>query len=148
MPELADGKVERRYVEKLRRIVRPGGPLRRASLNQDARLTLLARRLQASPPPRLPEAAKVVGLSAGYFSEYFRLRVGEPFSRFRCRLCLYRSCARLSRENQAHLDDVAVEVGFSSRRQMERAFRAALGVTPRDAAVLLRLVARGSGFWT
>ncbi len=138
-----DAKV--RPVTKLRRLMRGGGPLARATLREDQKLRPLAGRLERDGIPLRREAAALCCLSVGYFTDNFRLRVGEPYARFASRLRVHRCCLRLARDPTAErLKNLAIRAGFASLRAMERSFSSILGMTPRDAAMFLRRGAQSS----
>lgn len=102
----------------LRRFLRPGGPLARSALNGDPRLAEVSKWIREQPDKRLARAAERVGLSSGYLREYFRLRVGESYSRFVRRYKVWSCCQHLFRERSVRLVDAANEAGFGTLRSM------------------------------
>ncbi len=83
-------------------------------------------------PLTVQDLAEALGLSAGFFTRAFKAATGKPPHAH----ILDRRIARaraLLRSPAAHdLSAVACATGFSSHAHMTAAFRARLGVTPRD----------------
>jgi AraC-like DNA-binding protein len=93
--------------------------------------------------PKLPEIARLAGLSAKYFSDFFRQHVGVPFS-------VWRSRAKIERAKELFLDVpwcpvgvIGIAVGYSDLTTFARAFKRYEGVTPRK----YREFARGLAGW-
>ena len=79
----------------------------------------------------LTDAARTAGLEKHYFSAYFRRSTGITFSGWvrevRARRALSLICSR-----RRTLLRIALEVGYRDLSGLERAFRAVLGMSPRE----------------
>jgi AraC-like DNA-binding protein len=73
--------------------------------------------------------AKLAAMSRSAFSERFRSLVGEPPMRYVTELRLSRA-ARLLRETDATIADVARSVGYGSEEALSRAFKGRFGEAP------------------
>ncbi|MBV9078163.1 MAG: helix-turn-helix transcriptional regulator [Methylobacteriaceae bacterium] len=76
----------------------------------------------------LTEMARLVGLSAPYFSHAFRTAVGEPPYRYLLRRRCERACTLM--EGPTSIAEIALAVGFSSQSHFTTAFRRLMGTTP------------------
>lgn len=79
----------------------------------------------------LRKVAREVGMSPAYFSAFFRRNVGVSFQEWRTMLRVTRAHALFEQANCSVLS-VAMKVGYSDRRSLERAFRLYTGETPRS----------------
>lgn len=78
----------------------------------------------------IAEFAQLAHLSRSVFTERFRVVTGEPPMRYLRRVRLARAAALL-RQDGDKLQSIAESTGFSSAASLSRAFRDALGVSPR-----------------
>ncbi len=78
---------------------------------------------------RLETAAAVAGMEATYFSDFFRRKVGVPFSVWLQHLRIVKAIEMMNRENHS-ITYIAMEVGFSNLRSFERAFRKRTELSP------------------
>jgi AraC-like DNA-binding protein len=79
---------------------------------------------------RLAEAARLVHLSEGAFSRFFRLHTGKTFPRFVNELRVGRAC-RLLTESEKNVTQVALECGFTNLSNFNRQFLRLKGLSPR-----------------
>lgn len=82
-------------------------------------------------PIRLPEAARVVHLSDGAFSRFFRAHLGKSFPEFVNELRVGRAC-RLLAESETAITRVALRCGYRNLSNFNRQFLRHKGVTPRQ----------------
>jgi AraC-like DNA-binding protein/quercetin dioxygenase-like cupin family protein len=82
-------------------------------------------------PIRRAEAARVVNLSEGAFSRFFRLHTGKTFPEFVNELRVGRACSLLMQHN-LNVTEVAYECGFANLSNFNRQFRKLKGLSPRD----------------
>jgi AraC-like DNA-binding protein len=80
---------------------------------------------------RLSEAARMVGLSEGAFSRFFRLHTGKTFPEFLNELRISRAC-RLLIEDERNITEVAYGCGFTNLSNFNRQFLRLKGVSPRE----------------
>ena len=80
---------------------------------------------------RLAEAARLVHLSEGAFSRFFRAHTGKTFPRFVNELRIGRAC-RLLTESELNVTEVAYECGFTNLSNFNRQFLQLKGRSPRD----------------
>lgn len=80
---------------------------------------------------RLKDAAKVVGLSEGAFSRFFRLHTGKTFPHFVNTLRIGRAC-RLLIESDKSITEISYECGFSTLSNFNRQFLRAKNANPRS----------------
>jgi AraC-like DNA-binding protein len=78
---------------------------------------------------RLSEAARIVGLSDGAFSRFFRLHTGKTFPEFLNELRVGRAC-RLLVEQDKPITEVCYECGFTNLSNFNRQFRRLRSLTP------------------
>ena len=78
----------------------------------------------------LGRVARIVNVSANYFSEKFRKTTGLPFVSYVARVRIEKAKHLLENPNR-RVSEVAFEVGFRSLSQFNRAFRAIAGRSPR-----------------
>lgn len=80
---------------------------------------------------RLSEAARLVHLSEGAFSRFFRAHTGKTFPRFVNELRIGRACRMLT-EGEKHITEVAFACGFTNLSNFNRQFRRLKGLSPRE----------------
>ncbi len=86
----------------------------------------------------LAAVAKVVNMSATYFSEKFKEIAGINFVEFVARTRVEKARNLLLNPNR-RVSEVAFEVGFQSLSQFNRAFKKVVGEAPRDYRAKLQL---------
>jgi AraC-like DNA-binding protein len=86
---------------------------------------------QAGRAVRLVEAARVIHLSEGAFSRFFRLHTGKTFPEFMNELRIGRACALLMEDN-LNITEVAYECGFTNLSNFNRQFLRLKRVSPRE----------------
>jgi AraC-like DNA-binding protein/ligand-binding sensor protein len=79
----------------------------------------------------LPDVARVVNMSANYFSEKFKEVTGLKFIEFVARTRIEKARNLLQNPN-LHISEIAFEVGFQSLSQFNRRFKKITGQSPRD----------------
>ncbi len=79
----------------------------------------------------LAEAARLVHLSEGAFSRFFRMHTGKTFTAYVNELRVGRAC-RLLAEGGKSVTEVAFACGFENLSNFNRQFRRFKGLTPRD----------------
>lgn len=80
---------------------------------------------------RLSEAARIIGLSEGAFSRFFRLHTGKTFPEFMNELRIGRACHLLT-ETDKTVTEVAYSCGFESLTNFNRQFLRIKRLRPRD----------------
>lgn len=80
---------------------------------------------------RLSEAARIVHLSEGAFSRFFRVHTGKTFPQFVNELRVGRACALLMEDN-LNITEVAFRSGFVNLSNFNRQFRRLKGVSPHE----------------
>lgn len=81
--------------------------------------------------PSLEEAAKIASYSTGYFSYIFKKSTGYTFSQYLTSKKLNYACAIMI-DSSLTLSKIADLSGFPSFVAFNRAFKAAMGVSPRE----------------
>jgi len=116
----------------------PGRTLRRLRPAQLSRIEDVRALLAASPTTRwdLHSIGRTVHCSPFHLSRQFRAVTGETVSRYLLRLRLAEAVGRLA-NGERDLAVTAVESGFAHHSHFSRRFRAAFGVTPRQARGML-----------
>jgi AraC-like DNA-binding protein len=79
----------------------------------------------------LPDVARVVNMSANYFSEKFKEATGLNFVEYVARTRIEKARNLLLNPNQ-RISEVAFEVGFQSLSQFNRAFKKIVGQSPSE----------------
>jgi len=82
-------------------------------------------------PIFLPELARVVHLSAGAFSRFFRAHTGKTFPRFVNELRIGRAC-RLLTEGELDITQIAFACGYQNLSNFNRQFLRQKRMTPRE----------------
>jgi AraC-like DNA-binding protein len=80
---------------------------------------------------RLAEAARIVHLSEGAFSRFFRAHTGKTFPEFVNELRIGRACNLLMEDN-LNITQVAYECGFTNLSNFNRQFLRLKGISPRE----------------
>ena len=88
-------------------------------------------------PLRLSEAARIVNLSEGAFSRFFRLHTGKTFPEFVNELRIGRACTLLLEDN-LNITEVAFECGFTNLSNFNRQFLRLKGFSPREFRLQLQ----------
>ena len=97
---------------------------------------LIEARLEG--PLTVQDLAEALHLSAGFFARAFKAATGRPPHAYILDRRIARARARLLSAAPGDLSAIAQDCGFASHAHMTAAFRARLGIAPRD----LRPVAR------
>ncbi len=79
----------------------------------------------------LDKISKVVRMSPFAFSRFFKKNCGAGFVEYLNRVRTNKACYLL-RETEYHIQDIAMECGFSSISNFNKQFRKAEGISPRD----------------
>ena len=80
---------------------------------------------------RLSDAARLVHLSEGAFSRFFRAHTGKTFPAFVNELRIGRAC-RLLTESKKNITELAFECGFSNLSNFNRQFLKLKGLSPHE----------------
>ncbi|MDD3927831.1 MAG: AraC family transcriptional regulator, partial [bacterium] len=80
-------------------------------------------------PPTLPEAAALAGMSASYFSLFFKRKSGKRFIDYIHEVRLRRVACLLA-ETDIPIGDIAAQAGFNSLNFFNKVFRRYYGMTP------------------
>jgi AraC-like DNA-binding protein len=86
---------------------------------------------EADEPVRLSDAARVLNLSEGAFSRFFRIHTGKTFPAFRNELRVGRACTLLI-EGDLNITEVALHCGFMNLSNFNRQFRKLKGMNPHE----------------
>jgi AraC-like DNA-binding protein len=86
---------------------------------------------QLGKPIRLSDAARIVHLSEGAFSRFFKAHTGKTFPQFINELRVGRACALLMEED-FNITEVAFACGFANLSNFNRQFLALKGCSPRQ----------------
>lgn len=114
----------------------------RQARRADDKVLAVLRQLREEPGRRwtIGAMARAAGMSAGHFTELFRLATGSPPLSFLIRLRLQRACEILGCE-PAPIQEVAARVGYEDPDHFGRQFRQHFGMAPSR----FRAEARGGG---
>ena len=120
-------------------------PIASASFVADARLFDQERmhrvfqflNSKGKEPVRLSEAARILSLSEGAFSRFFRMHTGKTFPQFVNELRIGQAC-RLLVEDNLNITEVADRCGFINISIFNRQFLRLKGVSPRAFRLQLR----------
>jgi AraC-like DNA-binding protein len=85
----------------------------------------------------LGKVAKAANTSANYFSEKFKEATGLNFVRYVARV-RYEKAARLLREGDLRVSEIAFAAGFQSLSQFNRVFKKFCGKSPTDYRAAVR----------
>lgn len=91
----------------------------------------------SSDPISLADGARIAGMEATYFSDFFHRKVGLGFRDWLEQIRLALAIELLSKNNYS-ITFISLEVGFPSLRSFERAFRKNCGVCPAEFKKKLR----------
>jgi AraC-like DNA-binding protein len=78
-----------------------------------------------------PQVAKAAGMSTSRFRQFFKETTGWGFARYLIEQRVVRA-ARLLRESEETIADIAHRTGFSDQSHLLRCFRAKFGVSPKE----------------
>lgn len=81
--------------------------------------------------PTLKDMAVFLGYSEKYCSDFFKVRMGEPFSQYGKRLRLEKAQCLLA-EGQTTLAEIADGLGFSDQFAFSHFFKRAIGCAPNQ----------------
>ncbi len=114
------------------RLFDPGNINERA-FHYYTRLQRIQRYVKANPEERisLREAARVSGISEGYFSSFFHQKVGVCFKDWRAHTQVQHAI-RLMKAHNNTITAIGLDSGFQDLRTFERVFKRHTGLTPRD----------------
>ena len=134
-------------MKKLRPYVRSAAPLPQfdpGNINERAflyytRLQRIQRYVKANPEERisLREAARVSGISEGYFSSFFHQKVGVCFKDWRAHTQVQRAMELMKAHNQT-ITEIGLDSGFRDLRTFERVFKRHTGLTPNQYKKIVR----------
>jgi AraC-like DNA-binding protein len=88
-------------------------------------------------PVRLSEAARIINMSEGAFSRFFRMHTGKTFPEFVNELRIGRACSLLMEDN-LNITEVAFECGFTNLSNFNRQFLRLKGLSPREFRLQLQ----------
>jgi len=86
---------------------------------------------------RLAEAARIVNLSEGAFSRFFRLHTGKTFPEFVNELRIGHASSLLMEDN-LNVTEVAFKCGFTNLSNFNRQFLKLKGLSPREFRLQLQ----------
>jgi AraC-like DNA-binding protein len=86
---------------------------------------------------RLADAARLLNLSEGAFSRFFRQHTGKTFPQFMNELRVGRACSLLIEDN-LNVTEVAGQSGFTNLSNFNRQFLKLKGVSPREFRLQVR----------
>jgi len=97
------------------------------------RLQRIQRFVKANPEEKisLREAARVSGISEGYFSSFFHQKVGVCFKDWRAHTQVQHAI-RLMKAHNNTITAIGLDSGFRDLRTFERVFKRHTGLTPRE----------------
>jgi AraC-like DNA-binding protein/ligand-binding sensor protein len=96
--------------------------------------------LQSQEGVSLGQVAKLVNVSANYFSELFRKTTGIRFVDYVARVRIEKAKTMLL-DSRARIGEVAYDVGFKSLSQFNRAFKKFAGEAPSEYRARVRVTA-------
>lgn len=85
-----------------------------------------------SEPLSLSEVAYRLHVSPAYLSSVFKSERGESYSKYVLRLRMERAQLLLETHSAGKINDIAVEVGYSSTKHFHSVFKEYFGVTPNE----------------
>jgi AraC-like DNA-binding protein len=86
---------------------------------------------RANEDLRITDAARLVHLSEGAFSRFFRAHTGKTFPEFVNALRIGRAC-RLLTESESSITEIAYACGFTNLSNFNRQFRRQKALSPRE----------------
>lgn len=108
------------------------------TLAQDDDSGILVQRARAyirahfSEPLSLNEVANTLAVNPAYLSSIFKSERGESYSKFILRLRMERAALLLRTYSAGKVNDIALEVGYSSTKHFYSVFKDYFGVTPNE----------------
>lgn len=85
-----------------------------------------------SEPLSLGEVADRLNVSPAYLSSVFKSERGESYSKYILRLRMERAQLLLETHSAGKINDIAIEVGYSSTKHFHSVFKEYFGVTPNE----------------
>ncbi|UOQ83510.1 response regulator [Gracilibacillus salinarum] len=82
-------------------------------------------------PPTLVEVSDAVHLNPNYFSDYFKEKTGEAFSKYVSRLRMEKAKALL-KDTRIKIKDVAQQCGYHDAQNFRDKFKQVIGVSPNQ----------------
>jgi len=92
----------------------------------------------------LPQVAKAANTSANYLSEKFKEATGTNFVRYVARI-RFEKAAKLLREADLRVSEIAFATGFQSLSQFNRVFKKLAGKSPTEYRAERRMKAKSKG---
>ena len=89
-------------------------------------------RAHFSEPLSLNEVANTLAVNPAYLSSIFKSERGESYSKFILRLRMERATLLLRTYSAGKVNDIALEVGYSSTKHFYSVFKDYFGVTPNE----------------
>ena len=123
--------------KEVRALASPGFVVERNPFDQD-RMNRICQFIQErlDQPIFLSELARLVHLSEGAFSRFFRAHAGKTFPEYVNELRVGRAC-RLLAEGDLSVTEIAFACGFSNLSNFNRQFRRLKRTTPREFAQVM-----------
>lgn len=115
------------------------GDINERAFRYYTRLQRIQRYVKANPEERisLREAARVSGISEGYFSSFFHQKVGVCFKDWRAHTQVQRAMELMKAHNQT-ITEIGLDSGFRDLRTFERVFKRHTGLTPNQYKKIVR----------
>lgn len=109
------------------------GNINERAFSYYTRLQRIQRYVKANPEERisLREAARVSGVSEGYFSSFFHQKVGVCFKDWRAHTQVQRAIELMKAHNHP-ITEIGLDCGFQDLRTFERVFKRHTGLTPNQ----------------
>ena len=89
-------------------------------------------RAHFTEPLSLNEVANILAVNPAYLSSIFKSERGESYSKFILRLRMERAALLLRTYSAGKVNDIALEVGYSSTKHFYSVFKDYFGVTPNE----------------
>ena len=89
-------------------------------------------RAHFTEPLSLNEVANTLAVNPAYLSSIFKSERGESYSKFILRLRMERAALLLWTYSAGKVNDIALEVGYSSTKHFYSVFKDYFGVTPNE----------------
>lgn len=83
-------------------------------------------------PLSLNEVANILSVNPAYLSSIFKSERGESYSKFILRLRMERAALLLQTHSAGKVNDIALEVGYSSTKHFYSVFKDYYGITPNE----------------
>ncbi|RCW77347.1 response regulator transcription factor [Saliterribacillus persicus] len=82
-------------------------------------------------PPTLVEVSEAVHLNPNYFSDYFKEKTGESFSKYVARLRIEKAKSLL-KDTSIKIKDVASQTGYHDIKNFRKKFKSTVGFSPNQ----------------